>query len=296
MTLPRPVLAGLIGAGIQASRTPLMHELEGARRGLRYIYRLIDLDPIGGGAELLPELLANAERFGFDGLNITHPCKQAIIPHLHELSEDAAAIGAVNTVVLAGGRRIGHNTDWWRFSESMRRRLDGAPLERVLQLGAGGAGSATAHALLKAGVSRLAICDTSLERAGGLAEDLNARFGPGRAEAVVDAAAAARAAQGVVQVTPVGMDKRPGMPLAGDALRPDHWVAEIIYFPLETAFLRHARAIGCRTTDGSGMAIFQAVGAFQLFTGIEPDVAAKTRDFFAMGSELAPATTAVGTA
>jgi shikimate dehydrogenase len=268
-----------------------MHELEGARRRLRYIYRLIDLDQIGGGAELLPELLVNLERFGFNGLNITHRCKLAISPLLHERSEDAAAIGAVNTVVLEAGRRIGHNTDWWGFSESMRRELDGAPLGRVLQLGAGGAGSATAHALMKAGVETLMIMDPEAHRAAHLAEALNARFGAGRALAVEDAAAVAASAQGVVQATPVGMDKHPGMPMPAQALRPDHWVADIIYFPLETAFLRHARSIGCRTMDGSGMAIFQAVGAFQLFTGLSPDVEAMTRDFFAMGAalELEPA-------
>jgi shikimate dehydrogenase len=130
------------------------------------------------------------------------------------------------------------------------------------------------------------VYDTNTERARGLVDDLNARFGAGRAEAVVDAAAAAQAAQGIVQATPVGMDSHPGLPMPIEALRPDHWVADIIYFPLETAFLRQARAKGCRTMDGSGMAIFQAVGAFQLFTGMRPDADAITRDFFAMGAEL----------
>ena len=99
------VLIGLIGAGIQASRTPAMHELEGARHGLRCVYRLIDLQKLSLGAEALPELLLAAERTGFDGLNITDPCKQAIIPLLHELSEGAQALGAVNSVVLRRASR-----------------------------------------------------------------------------------------------------------------------------------------------------------------------------------------------
>jgi len=287
MTLARPVLVGLIGAGIQASRTPLMHELEGARRGLRYIYRLIDIEKIEGGSDRLPELVDNAQRLGFDGLNITYPFKQAIIPLLDDLSEDAAAIGAVNTVVFKDGRRVGHNTDWLGFSEDLRRRLDGVALNRVLQLGAGGAGSATAHALLKRGVGLLMLCDTGSERAARLAADLNARFGAGRAEAVADPVAAAARAEGVVQATPVGMAKRPGLPIAPEALRPDHWVADVIYFPLETAFLHHARALGCRAVNGSGMAIFQAVAAFELFTGLKPDVEAISRDFFTMDVEPA---------
>jgi shikimate dehydrogenase len=110
------VLVGLIGTSIQASRTPSLHEREGAQQGLRYVYKLIDLEAFGLDARALPEILTAAERFGFAGLNITHPCKQAILPLLDELSPDAAALGAVNTVVLKNGRRMGHNTDWWGFA------------------------------------------------------------------------------------------------------------------------------------------------------------------------------------
>ena len=97
-------LCGLIGAGIQASRTPAMHEREADEQGLRCVYKLIDLDALGLGVEALPELLTAAKRMGFAGLNITHPCKQAIIPLLDELSDDARALDAVNTVVIRDGR------------------------------------------------------------------------------------------------------------------------------------------------------------------------------------------------
>ena len=103
---PPAFLVGLIGSGIQASRTPPMHEREGDAQGLRYMYKKIDLTQLGLGAEALPELLTAAERMGFAGLNITHPCKQTVIPLLHELSEDARALGAVNTVVLRDGRTV----------------------------------------------------------------------------------------------------------------------------------------------------------------------------------------------
>jgi shikimate dehydrogenase len=89
-----------------------MHEREADENGLRYLYRLIDIEKLGLGVEALPELLTAAERMGFAGVNITHPCKQLIIPLLHELSGVARALGAVNTIVLSDGRRIGHNTDW----------------------------------------------------------------------------------------------------------------------------------------------------------------------------------------
>jgi shikimate dehydrogenase len=281
---PPSFLIGLIGEGIQASRTPFMHEQAGRRRGLGYVYRLIDLKALRLGVEALPDLLLYARRLGFDGLNITHPCKQAVIPLLDELSEDAREIGAVNTVVLKDGRSIGHNTDWWGFTEGFRDQLPDASVERVLQLGAGGAGAATAYALMKMGTGRLLIHDTHPERAERLAGRLNRRFGEGRVAYVADPVWAAAWVQGIVQTTPIGQLGYLGTPMPADALGRDHWVAEIIYFPIETEFLKAARALGCRTADGSGMGVFQAVGAFELFTGQPPDVEAMKQDFVAAGT------------
>jgi shikimate dehydrogenase len=283
-TLPPAVLAGLIGAGIQASRTPPMHEREGAEQGLRYIYKLIDLTALSLGPEALPELLTAAERMGFNGLNITFPCKQTVIPLLHELSEDARALGAVNTVVLKDGRRIGHNTDSSGFAEGFRRGLPDVKRDRVVQVGAGGAGSAVAHAAMKLGVGHLTVIDTDRAKAEQVAADLCRGFGSGRAEPGADLAAALAPADGVINTTPVGMAKIPGTPVPPELLRPELWVAEIIYFPLETELLRQARARGCRTLDGGGMAVFQAVEAFRLITGVTPDAERMRRHFASMGT------------
>lgn len=271
MTAPKSVLAGLIGAGIQASLTPAMHEREGDAQGLRYLYRLIDLDALGLKADALPELLQAAQRTGFTGLNVTFPCKQAIIPLLDDLSPEARGIGAVNTVVLADGRAVGHNTDCLGFAEGFRRGLPDVAKRLVVQLGAGGAGSAVAHALLAEGVDQLFIFDVEAERAQVLVDNLNRHFGPGRAAVGTDQAAAVAAADGLVNTSPVGMAKLPGLPLPAELLHPGLWVAEIIYFPLETELLRQARALGCRTLDGGTMAVFQAVKAFELFSGRSAD-------------------------
>ena len=279
MNLGPAYLLGLIGSGIQASRTPTMHEREGARRGFRTIYRLIDITPLNLTADALPELLTNCQRLGFNGLNITHPCKQAIIPLLDELSEDAAAIGAVNTVVFKDGLKHGYNTDWWGYTDGFKRGLPDADLACVLQLGSGGAGAAVAYALMKLGVKSLMVFDIDRAKAQTLADDLNRRF-DGRVSAVDDAVAAAAGATGIVQCTPIGMSAHPGLPIAAEALRPGLWASEIIYFPLETEFLRTAKARGCRVVDGSGMAVGQAVRAFELFTGVTPDAEAMRRDLF----------------
>ncbi|WP_277963044.1 shikimate dehydrogenase [Pseudomonas sp. RIT-To-2] len=276
------VLAGLIGAGIQASRTPALHEREGAAQGLGYLYRLIDLDQLKLDTTHLEELLTAAQRMAYTGLNITFPCKQAIIPLLDDLSPEARGIGAVNTVVLKDGKRVGHNTDCLGFAEGFRRGMDGAARERVVQMGAGGAGAAVAHALLIEGVKQLTIFDVDASRAQDLADNLNQHFPGNRARAGSDLAAAMNEADGMVNTTPMGMAKLPGMPVPAELLRKDLWVAEIVYFPLETELLRTARALGARTLDGGTMAVFQAVKAFELFSGIVPDADRMTAHFNSM--------------
>jgi shikimate dehydrogenase len=277
-------LVGLIGAGIQASRTPSLHEREGDEQVLRYTYKTIDLNQLGVGPEALPALLLSAQHMGFAGLNITHPCKQAVIPLLDELSPDAQALGAVNTVVLRDGKRRGENTDWWGFAEAFRRNMTGAPLARVVQLGAGGAGAAVAHALLTLGVQQLTIQDVEPGRSATLAQSLCARFGAERAMACSNLPTAVSAADGLVNCTPIGMTGHPGLPLPAALLRPALWVSDIVYFPLETELLWTARALGCRTLHGGAMAVFQAVEAFRLFTGIAPDPERMLRHFASMAS------------
>ncbi|GAA2674470.1 shikimate dehydrogenase [Nonomuraea recticatena] len=263
-------LTGLIGSGIGPSLSPPLHEREAAHHGLSYVYRLLDTDVLG---QDVGELVRTARRFGYDGLNITHPCKQAVIPHLDELSDDARMLGAVNTVVFDGERAIGHNTDWTGFAESFARGLPDAPTRRVVQLGAGGAGAAVAHALLTMGADTLTVVDADPARATALAAELETRFGTGRARPAVqaDLPELLAGADGLAHATPTGMARHPGLPLPASLLRPGLWVADIVYRPLETELLRQARALGCRTLDGGGMVVFQAAHAFRLFTGRVPD-------------------------
>jgi len=276
------VLVGLIGADIQRSKSPYLHEQEAAELGFKLHYQLIDLSRIGKGVEALPELLAAAEACGFAGVNITHPCKQAVIPYLDELSEDARQIGAVNTVVFRDGRRYGHNTDWSGFAEPFRRHFTAGDLQRVVLLGGGGAGSAVAHALLVAGAQELVIVDQDARRAATLAARLHGFFPERKVSGTDDVSLAMPGASGLVHATPTGMDGHPGLPLPEALLHGELWVAEVVYFPLETELLQLARRRGCRVLDGGGMAVWQAIGAFQLFTGRSPDTARMERHFRSM--------------
>jgi shikimate dehydrogenase len=270
---PADVLVGLIGAGIQRSLSPVMHETEAAHLGLHLRYQLIDVDHELLSAQTLPQLLKTARDKGFRGLNITFPFKQAVLPLLDGLSDEARAVGAVNTVLFEKGHSIGHNTDAPGWSRAFQAALPQANLSSVTLLGAGGAGAAVAHAVLALGAQHLFIHDREHERAIALADAVCKRFGMARASAEADIAKAVDVSTGMIHATPTGMDKMPGMPLSAALLRPAMWVAEVVYFPLETALLKAARTAGCVTMDGGGMAVWQAVGAFELFTGKAPNAA-----------------------
>ena len=271
--MPESLLCGLIGTGIGKSLTPAMHEREGAEHGLTYQYRIIDLDSRGLTALDLPRLVSTAADLGFRGLNITHPCKQRVISCLDALSEDAARLGAVNTVVFADGRAVGHNTDWSGFDRNFGRGLPGADIGDVVQLGAGGAGAAVAYAMARRGAGRLTLVDADPLRAQQLRESLAAMFpdveilstGLDRLAAVLESAT------GLVHATPIGMVEHPGSAVPESLLHSRMWVAEVVYRPAETELLAAASRAGCRTLSGTGMAVFQAADAFEIFTGRTAD-------------------------
>ena len=277
-------LIGLVGSGIGPSASPALHEREADELGLRYLYRRLDLDVL---RRPVADVLAAARLAGFDGLNVTHPAKQEVVPHLDELSPEAAALGAVNTVVFDGGRAIGHNTDATGFARSLTRGLPDVRMDDVVLLGAGGAGAAVAHALLSLGTGRLTIHDVDGGRSAKLVDALRRRFGAGRAE-TGDLDAVHRA-DGLVHATPTGMAAHPGSPIPAELLRPGLWVADIVYRPLETALLAGARARGCRVLHGGGMVVLQAAESFRLFTGVEPDPARMLRHFDALEGKAARA-------
>jgi shikimate dehydrogenase len=267
------LLLGLVGAGIQRSVAPLLHEEEGRHHRLRIHYQLVDLDEAGVGAEVLPGLVRAMRIVGFAGFNVTFPCKQQVIPLLDTLSDEARAIGAVNTVVRDGRRLVGHNTDGSGWSWGFQRELPGADLTHVVLIGAGGAGSACADAVLRLGAGRLSVHDQDVAQSDALVERLNAHLPGHRAVRVGELSAALAGASGVIHATPVGMAKRPGLPFDPSWLQPHSWLSEIVYVPLETPLLAQARRIGCRVVDGGHMNVGQAVHAFRLFTGCEADVA-----------------------
>ncbi len=257
------VLLGLIGFPISHSATPATQEAAARAAGLEAHYHLIEV--AGAGRDDLAAMLDGVRRLGFSGINVTFPYKEAVVPLLDALSDEAAAMGAVNTIVVEDGRLIGHNTDATGFATAYRRlgRKDGdAP---VAIIGAGGVGKAIAFALAGCGVGRLRLYDVDRGKSEALAALLGAR-----AEvAIADSAeAAAAGAAGIVNGTPLGMLPNRDMPLPASAIQASQWVADAVYHPLWTPLLKAAQKAGATVMTGRELAIHQAVDAFRLFTGV----------------------------
>ena len=265
-------LVGLIGRDIAASRSPWLHEGEARAQGLRLLYMLFDFAQRGWTEADLPRLLAALQMVGAAGCNVTYPYKQAVIGLLDELSPQARDVGAVNTIVLKDGRAVGHNTDVIGFADSLARGLCDRPYSSVVQVGAGGAGAATAHALMMHGVNHLQLFDIDNERASALAERLRAQYPSRRISIGGDLVVALAAADGMVNATPMGMAKMPGLPVPAESLGPHLWLTDIVYVPLETALVAEGRRRGCTVIDGSAMVIGQAAAAFALLTGCTANI------------------------
>jgi shikimate dehydrogenase len=280
MRAGRRSLVGLIGGNIMKSLSPALHEDAFEAAGIRGHYHLMDLECLPG--RRLDRLLNAAKCAGFDGVNVTFPCKQAVMPLLDEVSPDARQTGAVNTVTISTtGKTTGYNTDRSGFARSFEEGLGRASIEgkSAVLVGTGGAGRAVAFALMDLGAATVIVHDIDTSRAGALAADLSLVSGAARCRIAHDLEAAIADADGVVNATPVGMLGIPGNPVPSKPLRPHHWAADVIYTPMETEFIKAARAAGARVLTGGGMCVHQAVEAFRLFTGIAPDVARMHRTF-----------------
>jgi shikimate dehydrogenase len=260
-----PVLLGLIGSPINNSAAPFMHEAAAEAAGIRAQYRLIDVP--GADQAKLRALMEGVRLLGFSGVNVTFPYKEAVVPLLDSLTSTAAAIEAVNTVVVRDGKLIGHNTDATGFARAFSQVLGPPGDAPVVVIGAGGAGRAIAFALAEIGVRELRLVDTTARKAAALVERLRGRLS---ARVFADVAEALRGARGVINATPVGMLPDRGNPVPPALIHDTMWVADAVYTPLWTPLLQAARARGARVMTGRELCIHQAIDAFALFTGLEP--------------------------
>jgi shikimate dehydrogenase len=269
-------LTGLIGYPIAHSAAPAMHEAAAAALGCRGHYQLIEV--ADSSREDLRAMLDGIRRLGFAGVNVTFPYKEAVVDLLDELSVDARAIGAVNTIVVDGARLVGHNTDATGFARAIKPLLGSTPGSAIALIGAGGVGKAIAFALVGLGAGQLRIFDADAAKAAQLADQLQDRGV--RSAASIEAAV--EGAAGLVNATPVGMLPNRETPVPDALLHPAMWVADAVYTPLWTPLLSAAKAKGAEVMTGRDLAIGAAADAFALFTGKVPPVAAMGNAFDAV--------------
>lgn len=259
------IKAAVIGYPVGHSLSPVIHNHWIKEYGLRGSYDAHEVPP-----ERLKEFLLRLIDEGYTGFNVTIPHKQAVMSLCDEIDDTARAIGAVNTLAEgADGRLCGYNTDAYGFIENIKNAAPGFDFSRgaVLVLGAGGAARAVAHGLLQAGARNIRIANRTHEHAEKLARD----FG-------VEIAACGTGADGLrdvallVNTTPLGMKGQPPLNFDVSILPPDTVVNDIVYNPMETQLLKDAAACGLKTIGGLGMLLHQAAAAFQIWTGIRPDI------------------------
>jgi len=269
---------GLAGYPLAHSLSPQLHTAALKRLGLEGEYRLYPVLPQDRAA--LAALLDRVRRGELDGLNVTIPHKQTVIPMLDELSPVAQGIGAANTVYRRGGRLVGENTDVSGFWADLERFLGNEAVGaqgKAIVLGAGGAARAVLHALGSHGWQvTLAVRRTSLEKAAGLAHVFRAApFGGSLRWVVLEAAALLPLLDDVrllVNATPVGMSPQGGRSPWPKGLEfpPTAGVYDLIYTPRETRLVRQAKSAGLRATTGLGMLVEQAIRSFEIWTGQAP--------------------------
>ena len=260
-------LAGVIGSPIGHSRSPALHGHWLKRYGIAGHYV-----PMEVSQKDLHEVLVALPKMGFVGVNVTIPHKEQVLKLADSVTDRASLIGAANTLTFREDGRIhADNTDGYGFIENLRGGVDdwNPKAGPAAVMGAGGAARAVLSALLDAGVEEVRIANRTRRRA----EDLKVEFGTkvvvydwNQAGDMIDGAAT------VVNTTSLGMLGKPDMKVSLKNLSPDAVVTDLVYNPLETGLLHEARRIGCRTVDGLGMLLYQAVPGFERWFGTRPEV------------------------
>ncbi len=263
----RRALLGLIGSPIGGSASPAMQEAAGEAVDVRCHYQLVDV--AGADTAELARLLFGVRSLGFAGVNVTFPYKEAVVDVLDALSTSAAAIGAVNTVVVRDGRLVGHNTDASGFRRAVQPLVEKAGRGPVAVLGAGGVGKAIAFALAELAVAEIRLFDIDADKAAALAARIGGRAKLAQCRSVAEAL---DGAIGVVNGTPIGMAPNRDSPIPPELLHAGLFVVDAVYSPLWTPLLIRAKAAGARVMTGRDLAVFQAADAFELFIGVRPPI------------------------
>ncbi|HEU5139048.1 MAG TPA: shikimate dehydrogenase [Bacillales bacterium] len=260
-------LFALIGHPVGHSLSAIMHNEEFQALGLPHRYECFDVDPANLG-----KAIDGIRALGIAGFNVTVPHKVKVMQYLDEIDEEARQIGAVNTVVNQSGYLIGMNTDGKGFLHSLRD-VTGEALSssRVLMVGAGGAARGVAVTLDRYGVKQLDIANRTLEKAESLIED-GIRKSMAQVITLEEAESGLPEYDVIINTTPVGMSPNTDeLPMGLNGVKPGTVLADLIYNPLQTKWLKIGEGLGATTMNGIGMFVGQGALAFEKWTGQNPD-------------------------
>lgn len=272
MSHDRIPLAGVIGSPVAHSRSPALHSHWLKRYDIPGYYVPLDI-----AAPDLEDALRALPRMGFIGANVTIPHKEKVMKIADLVTDRAAVMGAANTLIFrADGKIHADNTDGYGFIENLRQGAPGwEPAEGpATVIGAGGAARAVVASLIDVGVTEIRLTNRTRARSDALRQEFGTKV---HVYEWVQAGSALDGARTIINASSLGMVGKPDLRVPMDALSRDAVVTDLVYTPLETAFLRQAADAGCRTVDGLGMLLYQAAPAFERWFGVRPDVDADAR-------------------
>ncbi|UTW10133.1 shikimate dehydrogenase family protein [Marinobacterium rhizophilum] len=267
---------GLIGQSIAQSRSPALHGMLGEMHDLAVSYELHE--PADASEAAFAATLKRLREQGYRGVNVTFPYKQLALGHAAEVYQGARLVGSTNTLNL-GGTVAAHNTDYSGFIRGYRGRVGEHAAGRVLLIGAGGVGRAVAFGLFEVGATEVMIADLNANSAASLAGALNTAGFKASSVAPEDLEAIAASADGLVNCTPVGHYKTPGLPIAAELIGSQRWAFDAVYTPIDTEFLVAAHRQGLSIVSGFDLFIYQGIDAFEIFTGVRADAAKVLQGF-----------------
>jgi shikimate dehydrogenase len=260
-------IVGLFGYPVEHTLSPYMHNAAFEALGLDYCYLPLRVEP-----KDLKEAVTAIKALNLRGVNVTIPHKEAAIPYLDELDREAALIGAVNTILYAGGRLIGYNTDGRGFVRSLKEKGGIDPKgKRIMVLGAGGAARAIAFSLALEGVEKIFITDIIDKKAIELSSAVSNKTST-ETIYIKDLKEHIGEVDILINATPMGMKKEDPLPISPELLSERLLVYDMVYNPPKTPLLSEAKARGAKVLGGIGMLLYQGALSFKIWTGQEPPI------------------------
>ncbi len=278
---------GLIGISIAKSSAPTLHTMLGEMYNLPVSYTLHD--PEENTREAFVKTLNQLREEGFRGCNVTFPFKQIAVGEVSSVNDAVKKVGATNTLRITDSAIKAANTDYTGFIRGYRGRVGDLPAGKVLLIGAGGVGRAIAFGLFDLGATEIMVYDMFEASAQSLVDTVKAAGYKASLVTQESFADAALSADGLVNGTPVGHYKSPGIPLAAELIGNQKWAFDAVYTPVDTEFLVTSHGKGLKIVSGFDLFFYQGVDAFEIFTDVEVDPLPALKRFketFGINSQL----------